>query len=209
MSLAHYDADDGAGWSMYRPDFAARARKRRAEEQQRLRAIEITEARKRRAEEQQRLRAIEIMEARKRRQKAEFERQLADAEAKKKRAAEEAEKKRAAEIAKQDRIRRELEGKEALPTCASIMAEVSLLTGFTIAELRSKQRIAPLTLARQFAYWRCKKETGQSLPEIGRQFKDATGKRDHTTILHGVRKIDRLIAEGHPQVLAWIKGAAL
>ncbi len=35
---------------------------------------------------------------------------------------------------------------------------------------------------------RCKRLTSRSLPEIGRKF----GKRDHTTIMHGVRKIDEL-----------------
>jgi hypothetical protein len=35
----------------------------------------------------------------------------------------------------------------------------------------------------------CKKLTTRSLPEIGRKF----GGRDHTTILHGVRKIEELI----------------
>lgn len=181
MSLAHYEAEDNARWSMYRPEFAERVRKKRLAEKNRQRAIEIAEANKRR-------------------QKQEFERRLANAQA---------ERDRAKDIAERDRIRREMEGHEALPTCASIMAKVSILTGFTIAELRSKQRMKPLVLARQFAYWRCKKETGQSLPEIGRRFKDGTGKRDHTTVLHGVRKIEKLIAAGDKQVLAWIAEAGL
>ena len=43
---------------------------------------------------------------------------------------------------------------------------------------------------RQIAMWLCKQMTSRSLPEIGRKF----GKRDHTTIMHGVRKIDELRA---------------
>jgi chromosomal replication initiator protein len=35
----------------------------------------------------------------------------------------------------------------------------------------------------------CKKLTPRSLPEIGRKF----GGRDHTTVMHAVRKIDELI----------------
>ena len=43
---------------------------------------------------------------------------------------------------------------------------------------------------RQMAMYLCKKLTTRSLPEIGRKF----GKRDHTTILHGVRRIEELMA---------------
>ena len=34
----------------------------------------------------------------------------------------------------------------------------------------------------------CKQLTSRSLPEIGRRF----GGRDHTTVMHGVRRIDEL-----------------
>jgi len=43
---------------------------------------------------------------------------------------------------------------------------------------------------RQMAMYLCKKLTTRSLPEIGRKF----GKRDHTTILHGVRRIEELMS---------------
>ena len=36
----------------------------------------------------------------------------------------------------------------------------------------------------------CKRLTTRSLPEIGRQF----GGRDHTTVMHGVRRIEELTA---------------
>lgn len=51
-------------------------------------------------------------------------------------------------------------------------------------------RTAKLALPRQIAFFISKKITGRSLPELGRRF----GGRDHTTVLHSVRKIERLIA---------------
>jgi chromosomal replication initiator protein len=43
---------------------------------------------------------------------------------------------------------------------------------------------------RQIAMYLSKQLTPRSLPEIGRRF----GGRDHTTIMHGVRKIEELMA---------------
>ena len=49
-------------------------------------------------------------------------------------------------------------------------------------DILADSRDAPTILARQQAMWLAAKETTLSLAEIGRQFK-----RDHTTIIHGVR----------------------
>ena len=38
-----------------------------------------------------------------------------------------------------------------------------------------------------------KQLTSRSLPEIGRRF----GGRDHTTIMHGIRKVEELAVEDH------------
>ena len=46
--------------------------------------------------------------------------------------------------------------------------------------------------------WLCRKFTSRSLPEIGRAF----GGRDHTTVLHAVRKIDALVAAGSREIKA-------
>lgn len=59
----------------------------------------------------------------------------------------------------------------------------------TLAELRSQRRTAKVVKARQRAMYLSSKLTEQSLAEIGRRF----GGRDHTTVLHAVRKIERLI----------------
>lgn len=54
-----------------------------------------------------------------------------------------------------------------------------------VMELTAERRTAPIVRARQVAMYLSKVLTGRSLPEIGRRF----GGRDHTTVLHAVRKI--------------------
>jgi Bacterial dnaA protein helix-turn-helix len=56
------------------------------------------------------------------------------------------------------------------------------------ADLLSPRRTMDCTLPRQIAMYLAKKATLRSLPEIGRRF----GGRDHTTVLHAIRKIERL-----------------
>jgi len=58
------------------------------------------------------------------------------------------------------------------------------------ADLMSPNRARNIVRPLQMAMYLCKKYTTRSLPEIGRKF----GGRDHTTILHGVRKIEELMS---------------
>ncbi len=64
------------------------------------------------------------------------------------------------------------------------------------ADLMSPNRARNIVRPRQMAMYLCKKYTTRSLPEIGRKF----GGRDHTTILHGVRKIEELMSTDSPFV---------
>ncbi|MGQ4274372.1 chromosomal replication initiator protein DnaA [Terrihabitans sp. B22-R8] len=57
------------------------------------------------------------------------------------------------------------------------------------ADILSARRTATVVRPRQIAMYLAKVLTLRSLPEIGRRF----GGRDHTTVLHAVRKIDNLI----------------
>ncbi|RZJ43966.1 MAG: chromosomal replication initiator protein DnaA [Brevundimonas sp.] len=59
------------------------------------------------------------------------------------------------------------------------------------ADLLSERRTRTVARPRQIAMWLCKQHTTRSYPDIGRRF----GGRDHTTVLHGVRKIEELIAQ--------------
>ena len=64
------------------------------------------------------------------------------------------------------------------------------------ADLLSSRRTANVVRPRQIAMYLAKTLTLRSLPEIGRRF----GGRDHTTVLHAVRKIESLV--DHDSVLA-------
>ncbi|MCW2286048.1 chromosomal replication initiator protein [Rhodoblastus acidophilus] len=59
------------------------------------------------------------------------------------------------------------------------------------ADILSSRRTANVVKPRQIAMYLAKILTPRSLPEIGRRF----GGRDHTTVLHAVRKIDALVAK--------------
>jgi chromosomal replication initiator protein len=56
-------------------------------------------------------------------------------------------------------------------------------------ELLSPRRARSVVVPRQIGMYLAKKMTARSLPEIGRRF----GGRDHSTVLHAVRKIEDLI----------------
>jgi len=59
------------------------------------------------------------------------------------------------------------------------------------ADILSSRRTANVVKPRQIAMYLAKILTPRSLPEIGRRF----GGRDHTTVLHAVRKIDAMVAK--------------
>ena len=59
------------------------------------------------------------------------------------------------------------------------------------ADLISERRNRAIARPRQAAMWLAKQLTTRSLPDIGRRF----GGRDHTTVLHAVRRIEALKAD--------------
>ena len=59
----------------------------------------------------------------------------------------------------------------------------------SLGEMLSPRRSRPLARPRQMAMYLAKKLTSRSLPEIGRKFAN----RDHTTVIHAVKTIDKLI----------------
>lgn len=60
-----------------------------------------------------------------------------------------------------------------------------------MSELEGSRRQRAIARPRQISMYLCKKLTSKSLPEIGRSF----GGRDHTTIIHAVRTVERLMQE--------------
>jgi Bacterial dnaA protein helix-turn-helix len=69
-----------------------------------------------------------------------------------------------------------------------IQRESSRLYGVSRVDLLSARRTANVVRPRQVAMYLAKTLTLRSLPEIGQKF----GNRDHTTVLHAVRKIEAL-----------------
>ena len=71
------------------------------------------------------------------------------------------------------------------------------------ADILSSRRTANVVRPRQIAMYLSKVLTLRSLPEIGRRF----GGRDHTTVLHAVRKIEELASKdkGLAEVIELLK----
>ncbi len=65
-----------------------------------------------------------------------------------------------------------------------------------LSDMIGPKRVRTVARPRQVAMYLAKQMTSRSLPEIGRRF----GGRDHTTIMHGVRKIEEL--RGQDQSIA-------
>ncbi|TWJ19517.1 chromosomal replication initiator protein DnaA [Geobacter argillaceus] len=59
-----------------------------------------------------------------------------------------------------------------------------------ISDLKSEKRLKALVVPRQIAIYLCRDMTKASYPEIGEKF----GGKDHSTIIHSVKKIDGLLA---------------
>ena len=71
----------------------------------------------------------------------------------------------------------------------SIQNIVAVYFNLNIQEMLSPRRSRSLARPRQIAMYLAKKYTTNSLPDIGRKFSN----RDHTTVIHAVKKIDELV----------------
>ena len=71
----------------------------------------------------------------------------------------------------------------------SIQNQVAAYFNLNIQEMLSPRRSRILARPRQIAMYLAKQHTTNSLPDIGRKFSN----RDHTTVIHAVKKIDELI----------------
>ena len=73
-------------------------------------------------------------------------------------------------------------------TVEEIQRKVSDHYNIRLSDMLGPKRLRSFARPRQIAMYLCKQLTSRSLPEIGRRF----GGRDHTTVMHGVRKIEDL-----------------
>ena len=69
-----------------------------------------------------------------------------------------------------------------------IQRKVSEHYNIRLSDMVGPKRLRSYARPRQVAMYLCKKMTSRSLPEIGRRF----GGRDHTTVMHGVKRIEEL-----------------
>ncbi|WGT48599.1 chromosomal replication initiator protein DnaA [Tessaracoccus lacteus] len=75
---------------------------------------------------------------------------------------------------------------DAAPADAqTIMDATARYFGISLDDLTGSSRVGPIASARQIAMYLCRELTDLSLPKIGARF----GGRDHSTVLHNVRKI--------------------
>lgn len=88
-------------------------------------------------------------------------------------------------------LRPHLRGGEKRVTVDDIQKAAAEHFGLKQADLISERRNRAIARPRQAAMWLAKQLTTRSLPDIGRRF----GGRDHTTVLHAVRRIEALKAE--------------
>jgi chromosomal replication initiator protein len=73
-------------------------------------------------------------------------------------------------------------------TIEEIQKRVAAHFNIRISDMHSARRARSVARPRQVAMYLAKQLTSRSLPEIGRKF----GGRDHTTVMHAVRKVDEL-----------------
>ena len=107
-----------------------------------------------------------------------------------------------------DALRDLLALQEKLVTIENIQKTVAEYYKIRIGDLLSKRRSRSIARPRQMAMALAKELTNHSLPEIG----DAFGGRDHTTVLHGCKRIkelretDRRIGEEYLNLLRTLAG---
>lgn len=75
-------------------------------------------------------------------------------------------------------------------TMAEIQALVCGRFNLNPIEMQSERRSRYIARPRQIAMYLCRELTPRSLPQIGRAF----GGRDHTTVIHACRQVERLCA---------------
>jgi len=95
----------------------------------------------------------------------------------------------------QDSLADILRSSDRKVTVEEIQRKVSEHYNIRLSDMIGPKRVRTIARPRQVAMYLSKQMTTRSLPDIGRRF----GGRDHTTIMHGVRKVEEL-RSGDPQL---------
>ncbi len=88
----------------------------------------------------------------------------------------------------QDSLADVLRASERKISIDEIQRKVAEHYNIRLSDMIGPKRVRNFARPRQVAMYLCKQLTSRSLPEIGRRF----GGRDHTTVMHGVRRIEEL-----------------
>lgn len=86
-----------------------------------------------------------------------------------------------------------------VPFIIDVMRVVARRYSRSVLDLKSTRRCAPIVRPRQIAMYVAYKVTMHSTPRIGRAFH-----RDHTTVLHAIRKIGAMV-ESDPTIAAEVE----
>ncbi len=89
----------------------------------------------------------------------------------------------------QDVLRDLIRANDRRITVEEVQKKVAEHFNIRMTDMHSAKRSRSIARPRQVAMYLCKILTGKSLPELGRQF----GGRDHTTVMHAIKKIEELI----------------
>lgn len=95
----------------------------------------------------------------------------------------------------QEVLRNLLKDSRAELTVENIQKMICEYFNIRIGDLKAKRRTQNIALPRQIAMYLCRKYTGTSFPAIGDKF----GGRDHSTVIHAAKTIERRINE-EPQI---------
>ena len=88
----------------------------------------------------------------------------------------------------QDVLHDLLKASERRVTIEEIQKRVATHFNIRTSDMHSARRARSVARPRQVAMYLSKQLTSRSLPEIGRKF----GGRDHTTVIHAVKKVEEL-----------------
>jgi chromosomal replication initiator protein len=90
------------------------------------------------------------------------------------------------------------------PRVGDVLKVAARHFGTTPEALTSPRRTQPATRQRQIVMFVARKMTGRSLPLIARR----VGRKDHTTILHGVRAVQARLDAGDVKTAAAVQAIA-
>jgi chromosomal replication initiator protein len=93
----------------------------------------------------------------------------------------------------QDLLKDLLRANDRRVTIDEIQRKVAEHFNMRVSDMHSERRARAVARPRQVAMFLAKNLTQRSLPEIGKKF----GGRDHTTVMHAVKKVEELMASDH------------